>query len=63
MAGHHAGQSLLGSSPKVELAVGLQRTTAYLDWQLSRGELRHAHVHPKTSRISLSRPIPEEMAP
>jgi UDP-glucuronate decarboxylase len=54
-------QARLGWSPKVELAVGLHRTIAYFDQQLRRGEPHNPDVHPKTRRVSLSRPTCEEM--
>jgi UDP-glucuronate decarboxylase len=55
-------KALLGWSPKVELAAGLQRTIAYFDQQLRSGQLHHSEFQPRASHVSLARPMPEEMA-
>jgi hypothetical protein len=47
---------VLGWSPKVELAVGLQRTIAYFDQQLRLGHLHQATARPKAVPVSRARP-------
>jgi UDP-glucuronate decarboxylase len=49
-------KAVLGWSPKVELAVGLQRTIAYFDQQLRLGHLHQATARPKAVPVSRARP-------
>lgn len=56
-------KAMLGWSPKVELATGLQRTIAYFDQQLRRGYRDRVTGHPATIHVSRARPVPVEAAP
>ena len=55
-------KAVLGWSPKVELAVGLRRTIAYFDQQLSHGYLHRANGRPCTVPVSRPRREPVEAA-
>jgi UDP-glucuronate decarboxylase len=55
-------KAVLGWSPKVELAVGLRRTIAYFDQQLSHGYLHRANGRPGPVPVSRPRREPVEAA-
>ena len=56
-------KAVLGWSPKVELATGLQRTIAYFDQQLRHGHLDRVTGHPAAIRVPSARPVLVEAAP
>ena len=56
-------KAVLGWSPKVELAVGLRRTIAYFDQQLSHGHLHRANSRPDVARGRRARALLAEAAP
>jgi UDP-glucuronate decarboxylase len=56
-------RTVLGWSPKVELATGLQRTIAYFDELLRRGQLSRTTARPASVQAPRPHHVPLEAVP